>query len=187
VVDRETRQLAELVAANVARWRASRGWSMGDLAKASGIAKSTLSAIEAGAANPSMETLLHLSTALGVPFGELVTTGPPRLDVLRAGNGPQIESAGGSFRGSLLRSSGRRVTVELYAFDVVQGRRYRAVPHPDGVVETIVCTAGRVLVGPVDETVELGRGDRVTFAADVPHVYEALRATTSVVLTLEYP
>jgi hypothetical protein len=36
------------------------------------------------------------------------------------------------------------------------------------------------------EPVELGPGDLVTFAADVPHVYEALE-TTDAVLLMSYP
>jgi transcriptional regulator with XRE-family HTH domain len=182
-----TLELASIVAANVTRRRIARGWSMGELAKASGVGKSTLSMIEAGSANPSMETLVHLSTALGVPFGDLVTAAGASLDVLRFGEGPQIESAGGSFRGQLLRSTGRRMTSELYSFVVEAGSVYEAEPHPLGVIETIVCTQGRIRVGPIDQPVVLKAGDRVTFAADVAHSYEAIRTRACVVLTLEYP
>jgi quercetin dioxygenase-like cupin family protein len=45
---------------------------------------------------------------------------------------------------------------------------------------------GRLRVGPEARTVELEPGDLVTFAADVPHVYEALE-TTHCVLLMAYP
>ena len=45
---------------------------------------------------------------------------------------------------------------------------------------------GRMLVGPQAGPVELGTGDLVTFAADVPHVYEALE-TAHAVLLMSYP
>jgi transcriptional regulator with XRE-family HTH domain len=180
-------ELAATVAANVARRRAARGWSMGDLARVSGVAKSTLSMIEAGSANPSMETLVHLSTALGVPFSELVLPGDAGVSVVRSGEGPMIESAGGTFRGRLLRSTGRRVTAELYRFAVEPGDVYCAEPHPLGVIETVLCTQGRIRVGPIDQLIELRAGDSVTFPADHAHSYEAIRTRALVVLTLEYP
>ena len=45
---------------------------------------------------------------------------------------------------------------------------------------------GRLRVGPETRPVELEAGDLVTFAADVPHVYEALE-TTHCVLLMAYP
>ena len=49
--------------------RSRSGKSLADLASAAGIGKSTLHAIEAGDANPGIETLSALAGALGVPFG----------------------------------------------------------------------------------------------------------------------
>jgi len=45
---------------------------------------------------------------------------------------------------------------------------------------------GRLKAGPVTGPVELDAGDLVTFAADVPHVYQALE-TTHCVLLMAYP
>jgi hypothetical protein len=41
-------------------------------------------------------------------------------------------------------------------------------------------------VGPLDATVELGPGDRATFAADQVHTYEALARGTRIVMVLSY-
>jgi transcriptional regulator with XRE-family HTH domain len=48
------------------------GLSLTELARRAGIAKSTLSQLESGAGNPSVETLWALAVALGVPFSRLV-------------------------------------------------------------------------------------------------------------------
>jgi quercetin dioxygenase-like cupin family protein len=45
---------------------------------------------------------------------------------------------------------------------------------------------GRLRAGPDDDPHELGAGDAVWFAADVPHRYEALRHATAVCMML-YP
>lgn len=52
--------------------RVERGWSLKDLAGASGVSVSQLSSIERGAHMPSIESLLSLSLALGVKPSELL-------------------------------------------------------------------------------------------------------------------
>ncbi|MFC7640091.1 helix-turn-helix domain-containing protein [Streptosporangium lutulentum] len=66
--DRSSRDLAALIAASVRRERDRAGLSLTELAKRAGIAKSTLSQLESGVGNPSVETLWGLGAALGVPF-----------------------------------------------------------------------------------------------------------------------
>jgi transcriptional regulator with XRE-family HTH domain len=58
--------LAALVALNVRRHRERRRLSLSELASAAGVGKSTLSQIESSKANPSMETLWAIATALAV-------------------------------------------------------------------------------------------------------------------------
>ncbi|MFL6110100.1 MAG: helix-turn-helix domain-containing protein, partial [Catenulispora sp.] len=60
------------IAAAVRRERERVGVSIAELARRAGVAKSTLSQLEAGAGNPSIETLWSLGVALGVPFSRLV-------------------------------------------------------------------------------------------------------------------
>jgi quercetin dioxygenase-like cupin family protein len=53
-------------------------------------------------------------------------------------------------------------------------------------VEYLIVAEGRLRAGPATGPVELEAGDLVTFAADVPHMYEALE-TTRCVLLMAYP
>jgi quercetin dioxygenase-like cupin family protein len=55
-----------------------------------------------------------------------------------------------------------------------------------GVVEHVVLSTGRALVGVADEPVELGPGDYIRYAADLPHVFEALEPATLAVLLSEH-
>ena len=79
--------IVALVSMSLRRERARAGLSLTELAKQAGIAKSTLSQLENGSGNPSLETLWALGTALGVPLSRLID--PPRSDirVVRAGEG----------------------------------------------------------------------------------------------------
>src|SRR6187402_2099842 len=78
------------IAAALRRERERSGISLTELARRAGLAKSTLSQLEAGAGNPSIETLWSLGVALGVPFSRLVEPPPTQVRVIRAGQGPRL-------------------------------------------------------------------------------------------------
>src|SRR4051812_3414120 len=78
------------VAETLRRVRTARGLSVSDLARASGVAKATLSGLESGSANPTLETLWALAAALGVSLGELVEPPRPSISVVRAGEGTVV-------------------------------------------------------------------------------------------------
>ena len=54
------------------------------------------------------------------------------------------------------------------------------------MVEHVVLSTGRALVGTADATVELHPGAHVTCAADVPHVFQALEPHTQAVFISEH-
>src|SRR5215467_11473891 len=73
--------------------RERAGLSISELAKRAEVAKSTLSQLESGNGNPNIETIWALSVALDVPFSRLVDPPRPRVQVIRAGEGPRIGSS----------------------------------------------------------------------------------------------
>jgi len=179
--------VAAIVAANVRRHRGRRRLSLSELAALAGVGKSTLSQIESGRGNPSMETLWAIATALGTPFGDLVTPHRPDVRVMRAGAGVRVDSDGAEFLVRLLASTGRRGTTELYVIETSPGAAREADPHPTGVLEHILVTAGSLETGPAESPVTLGAGDMATFPGDVPHAYRALAPGTTAVLVMDYP
>lgn len=180
-------RLAELVAANVRRHRERRRVSLSELATLAGVGKSTLSQIESGRGNPSMETLWAIATALGTTFGDLVSPHAPDVRVVRAGEGVPIASEGAAFVVRLLAATGRRGASEVYVIASSPGEARRARPHTAGVVEHVLLTAGSMEVGPLDAPVLLGPGDMATFPGDVPHAYRTLAEETRAVLVMDYP
>ena len=177
--------LVEIVGGNIGRLRARAGWSLGELARRADIGKSTLSQLEAGTGNPSVETLVAVSVALGVPFAELVTRATGSVDVLRSDEGAVIESSSGQFRARLLGASSRGVS-EIYEYQLVDGTAYTAEPHPSGVRELVICLTGRLRIGPIDDEVELAPGDRAEFACDQPHRYETIDGPVTAIGVLTY-
>jgi transcriptional regulator with XRE-family HTH domain len=172
--------LVQAVAANVRTLRLEAGLTLADLAAEAGLGKSTLAQLESGKANPSVETLWAIAAALKVSFARIVEEARPALQVVRASDVPAMHSDEDSgWAGRLLSASHRRGTFDLYVLDIDAG----SVRHAE---EHLVVVHGRLRVGPQPGPVELGPGDLVTFAADVPHVYEALE-TTHAVLLMSYP
>lgn len=167
--------LARRIGRTVRAERVAQTWSLGDLARGSGLSKTILARIERGAGNPSIDTLWRVSRALGVPLGRLLGEEPePRTRVIRAGHGEPLRSVEG-MAAWLVHADGRERRSELYAIDLPKGVDQRSEPHLPGTEEVVVCVKGRVRVGPVGDEVELGPGDAAWFVADLAHHYAALR------------
>jgi transcriptional regulator with XRE-family HTH domain len=162
------------IAANVRRLRAERGLSAAGLARASGVARATLTELEAGRGNPTVETLYGIASVLGVTLADLLgEVESPAVEVVRAGEGPQV--GGPVLAARLLRQTAvERARVEFYELRVTPGRVRRADPHGAGVVEQLLVWEGRLRCGPEVEPVVVGVGDFVAFDGSVAHVYEAL-------------
>jgi len=174
------------IAAALRRERERIGLSLTELARRAGIAKSTLSQLESGTGNPSVETLWALGVALGVPFSRLVEPPTPAVRVVRAGSGPRIHSDQADFTGTLLSAGGAHVRRDVYLIELEPGAVRIAEAHTPQSVEHLVVATGRLRTGPESDPVELGPGDYVTFPGDVPHRYEALAPGTFAVLVMEH-
>jgi transcriptional regulator with XRE-family HTH domain len=167
--------LADRVGRVIRAHRAAQGRSLGDLARASGLSKTILARIEAGDGNPSLETLWRVSRALRVPLGELLGEDEdPRVRVIRHGAGEELHADSG-MSARLLHADGRERRTEVFELRFDAGVEQRAEPHIPGTEELVVCTRGRMVVGPLGEEAELDAGDAVWFAADVAHRYAGLR------------
>jgi len=162
------------IAAALRRERERVGISLAELARRAGLAKSTLSQLEAGTGNPSIETLWSLGVALGVPFSRLVEPPPTQVRVVRAGAGPRLQAEEADFLVTLLAAGSHHTKRDIYVMELEPGKSREAAAHIPGSVEHIVVGAGRIVTGPIGEEVEIGPGDYATFPGDVPHRYEAL-------------
>src|SRR6059058_4316541 len=102
------------VAAALRRERARAGLSLTELARRAGIAKSTLSQLESGTGNPSVETLWALGVALDVPFSRLVDPPRPAVRVIRVGEGPVMYAERSSYAATLLASCPPHARRDIY-------------------------------------------------------------------------
>ncbi|MDJ0466721.1 XRE family transcriptional regulator [Streptomyces sp. H27-C3] len=178
-------QAGRVLAANLRALRERAGVSLSGLARQSGIAKGTLSQLESGTGNPTIETVFSLSNALGVPVSSLLTERTEPDVVLVRSDGLEVLSSNAVDLRLLRRMDLTDRVIELYDQRVRPGEVQRSDGHPGR--EHVVVTAGRLRVGPPDAPYELGPGDYVSFAARAPHVYETVGGPVASVLMLEYP
>lgn len=175
------------IAAALRRERERVGVSLSELARRAGVAESTLSHLESGTGNPSVETLWALGVALGVPFSRLVEPADVDIRVIRAGEGPRVRSEQADFTGTLLSAGTAHLRRDVYLIELEPGAVREADGHTPRSIEHVVVAAGRLRLGPEGGTVDLGPGDYATFPGDTPHRYEALVPGTFAVLVMEHP
>lgn len=176
----------QLVARNVRRYRQERGLSLAELARRSGLSKQTLSKVEQGVGNPTVETLALLGTALDMPARRLLTEWGSPVFVQRRDEDVWTTEDGRS----------ERVLGEVYGSGYVRNHLLRlergaTTSGPDatempGTLHHVYVISGRLRAGPLTEPVTLDAGDFVRFPGDVPYSYECLtdNVTAHVVITL---
>ena len=174
------------IAAALRRERERAGLTLSEVARRAGLAKSTLSQLESGTGNPSVETLWSLGVALGVPFSQLVDPPAPQVRVVRAGEGAAIRADRAAFVATLLSAGSPHARRDLYVVRLEPGSVRSAESHLPGSVEHMVVAAGRMRAGPLDALIELAPGDYATFRGDIPHSYEALEPGTWGVQVMEH-
>lgn len=185
-MEQDAKAPIEVIAASLQRERQRAGLSLAEVARRAGIAKSTLSQLESGAGNPSVETLWALGVALDVPFSRLVDPPRPKVQVIRAGEGPAVASEQANYVATLLASSPPHARRDIYLITVQPGSARESEPHMPGVVEHVVLSSGRAEVGVAGDPVELVPGDYVAYPGDVKHVFRALEPNTVAVLVSEH-
>lgn len=175
----------QLVARNVRRYRQERGLTLAELARRAGLSKQTLSKMEQGVGNPTVETLALLGAALGMPARRLLTEWGSPVFVQRRDEDVWTTAEGRA----------ERLFDEVYGSGYVRSNLLRLTKgvafsgpgagEPPGTLHHVYIITGRLRIGPVTDPVILGVGDFVRFPGDVPYVYECLcdKVTAHIVTT----
>jgi transcriptional regulator with XRE-family HTH domain len=175
----------ELVARNIRRLRRERGFSIGELSRRSGLSKQTLSKVEQGDGNPTVDTLAALGKALDVAPRQLLTEWGSAVYVQRGDDGLWQEHDGWSER--MLDQTYGSGYVHTLMMRLERGKPCAPVPgHSLGTLHHIYVFSGTLRTGPVEDQVELSAGDFARFPGDVPHQHTCLseRVVAHVVTTI---
>jgi len=183
-----TRQsVLQPVAVNVGRHRRRRSLSLSALAGAAGISKSTLSELERGRGNPSLDTLWALANALNVPLSALfLDSGSPGVRVQPLSSAKVVTHEDGVVTQHLLSLQGRS-EVEMYFVTLAEDAKRFSPAHGPGQIEHVVAFYGRADVGPDGDSAVLEEGDAITFPCDRPHHYLPLDGPARLLVLQDYP
>ncbi|WP_407358390.1 XRE family transcriptional regulator [Microbacterium sp. LTA6] len=173
------------IARTLRREREAAGLSVSELARRAGISKATVSQLESGAGNPSVETLWALGVALDVPFAVLVDQQANAPTLIRAADLAGVPAAAAAYSATLLAASPPGARRDLYLIQADPGKARVSDPHHPGTTEHVILISGEAQVGPVGETVTLRPGDYLSYPGDAPHIFEAAAPGTSAVLISE--
>ncbi|MCP2170376.1 helix-turn-helix domain-containing protein [Goodfellowiella coeruleoviolacea] len=166
----------EQIAPRLRRAREKRDVSLADLARATGISTSTLSRLESGQRKPSLELILPITAALGIPLDEIVTA--PRILDPRVPQHPT--SKDGRVLIPLSRHQGepRAYKMTIPAHDSEPHLRTHAG------YEWLYVLRGRLRVTLGDQDFTMGAGEAAEFDCQIPHWFGATGRGSVEVLSL---
>ncbi|MFK4762123.1 helix-turn-helix domain-containing protein [Microbacterium sp. ZW T5_45] len=159
-MDAKTAELLEAIGPRLRRLRRSRGLSLDGIARMTGLSISTLSRLETGHRQPTLDLLIPLARAFEISLDSLIAvpeTGDPRVHLE-----PQRLVAGG-VAVPLSRHPSR-----VQAFKHVLGpREEQLATHPGEAWIHVLAGRLRLIVG--GEVHLIDPGDSVEFDAAIPH------------------
>lgn len=155
--------------------RSERGLSLSALARAAGIGKGSLSELEAGLRNPTLETLYALALPLEVPLASLLG------DTVGAEGSDDVLTA----RLLDVRHHEDGGTTEVYWLQIAAVGTRVSPPHGPSVTEHLYVVRGTVQAGPVGQERLIKQGRAHTWPSDTEHTYTATKGAAEAVLTID--
>jgi transcriptional regulator with XRE-family HTH domain len=168
------------VGSRIRRLRSAANVSLSRLATESGLGKGTLSELENGKRNPTLDTLFAIATALDVPLSSLL------LDDAATPRDADPATGTSVFAQLLMQYETPDERFELYDVRIATSIQISR-PHRLGVRETFTVLDGEVSVGDTKAPHRVKSGESITYAGDVEHLYQAHGRPAVAVLLMSYP
>ncbi|MGX1811812.1 XRE family transcriptional regulator [Nocardia sp. NPDC055321] len=149
------------VGVRLRRLRESKDLSLADLHRLTGISKSTLSRLESGNRKPSLELLLPIAAALGVPLDDIVAA--PRIVDPRLPQQPRHTA--GRVIVPLSRTQGEPKAYKLF----IPESESAPFPRTHAGYEWLYVLTGRLRLILGDYDITLGPGEVAEFDTQHPH------------------
>lgn len=171
--------LSRNLAKNLDALRRSNGMTQADLSKAAGLPRSTITNLESGDGNPSLENMAKLASTFGISLDELLAEPRAQCQLIAARDIPVRNRSGGTVQVQrLLPDPIPGLEIDRFEMDV--GSRLAGVPHLAGTKEYLTCSEGAVSVYVAGEIFEVKTGDVLAFPGDQAHSYKNTAATKAI-------
>jgi transcriptional regulator with XRE-family HTH domain len=149
--------------------RRRRGWSLRELAEASGLSLTTVHQIETGRTSPGLGTLQALATALGIPVGALFDGhGPPSPAVhVTTGERAGVEIHGGRLERLASGLASQRIRGLVLTLGPWRETGPTPLIHPGQ--ELVLGLEGVCVYEVAGQRFSLATGDSLLFESSQPH------------------
>ncbi len=167
----DAESINENLGRRVKKLRADRGWSLEELAAASGVSRSMLSEIERERANPTLSVTYRIARAFGLALQDLIESADSAssIQLIRADDKAQVFRSDKQCQIRTLSPLNLEKDVEFYELRLPQGGALRSQAHVDGTREFLTVEEGSVSLESGASKEELAKGDSATYRADVSH------------------
>lgn len=159
-----------MLGARIREFRVSRNMKQSDVAANTGLSVSMVSAVERGATNCSIGTLIAVADALGVTLAELVGLAQvsDQHPVIRLEDQlPLVTSTQEYRRRLILRDPVRGI--EMAENEYAPGHRAKEQPSRHGGIEFGLVLQGALKVELGDQIHDLREGDAIVYRSTIPH------------------
>lgn len=162
--------VARNLAANIHALRRSRNLSQSSLATLASVPRSTVTYLESGQGNPSLQNLLRVAGALQVSIEELVQKPRANCQLIKKNEIPAQKRANGMV--TLFKLLPDPIpAMELDRMELLPGGRMGGIPHTPNTKEYLICISGLVEIMVNGTKYNISAGDVLAFSGDQPHSY----------------
>ncbi len=163
-------QTTRYLAYNLRYLRRKKGMSQQQLAQYADMPRTTLTHMESGQGNPSLQNLLRVALALGVSVESLLARPRPEAVYVPAHEVPwRSHQQDRVRRFQLLPGASRGLAVERMVLEA--GATLAGQPHLPGTHEYLTVIQGQVMVYLVGDSYTLSPGDVLAFPGHQRHSY----------------
>ena len=157
------------IAQNIKELRKKRNLTQDTLAKRSGVTRSSITLIESGSSNPTLEILIKISQTLHISIDELVSSPYVECRHIKAIDIPHT-----SKQGVLVK---KLLPDKIYGTEIDElclnpGAVMTGTPHITGTKEYFNCIEGQVTIYVLGQAFHLKEGDVLSFPGDKNHSYK---------------
>jgi transcriptional regulator with XRE-family HTH domain len=170
------------VGREVRHWRKARTMTLAQVSEASGLNVGYLSQIENDKAVPSLDALVAIAAAIGVPPAWLLLDSAPAPRVVRSAERPRVFTLADSEATEVDGGTSR----DLCIIEVAVPPGGSTGVHAHTGDEHHLVLAGRWRMSQGDDVIELGPGDYLAWDPSVPHDVENIGDVTGRILVI-YP
>jgi transcriptional regulator with XRE-family HTH domain len=158
-VSADAESINENLGRRVKKLRGDRGWSLEELASASGVSRPTLS------------VTYRIARAFGLTLQDLIESADSAttIQLIRAGDRAQVFRTDKQCQIRTLSPLNLEKEVEFYELRLPAGGGLLSQPHVEGTREFLTVEEGSVDLRSGDSTEALAKGDSATYRADVVH------------------